>query len=169
MAGPKIKVIFPPIDLRVAYGRAADRLSEFVGKDITVGMATEIKNLIVARTRSGQGIEGTFEGYARSTQTQKGVGAQPVTLTGPGRWLDMLIGKVDGDAIVIRFEDTEAEAIFTFHQGGTKTKDGNIRMPARPWLGLTSEEEMFVFAAMQQIISSRTVPDMCMVTGLPAS
>ncbi len=168
MAGPQIKVIFPPIDLRVAYGRAADRLSEFIGKDVTLGMAAQIRDLVVERTRSGQGIEGTFAGYAASTQKQKGVGAQPVTLTGPGRWLDMLIGKIDadGDAIVIRFDDTEATAIFTFHQVGT---EGGERMPARPWLGLTSEEEMFVFAAMQRIVASQTVPDMCMVTGLPFS
>ena len=165
MAQPTIQVIFPPFDLRVAYGKAADRLSAFVGKDVTLGLAGEIRNLIVARTRSGQGIAGTFAPYEKSTQNSKGVGPQPVTLTGPGRWLDMLMGKIDepGDAIVIRFDDTEATEIFTFHQGGTKN------MEKREWLGLTSEEELFVFAAMQRIVDTQTVPDMCMVTGLPRS
>ena len=167
-AGPTIQIIFPPFNLLASYGDAADRLSEFIGLDVTDRLATEMRNLIVRRTRSGQGVQGTFAGYALSTQMQKGVGAQPVTLTGAGQSLDKLMGKVDppGDAMVIKFEDSEAEKIFTFHQVGT---EGGARMPAREWLGLIAEEELFLFQAMQRIINTQTIPAMERATGLPIS
>lgn len=163
MAGPTIQILFPPQNLRAAYGAAADRLSEFVGQDVTDRMAQELAKLIIQRTRGGQGIEGTFVDYKPATQIIKGVGPQPVTLTDQQKRLDLLIGRVSAaeDAIVIAFGDADAEKIFTFHQTGTK------RMDARPWLGLTSEEEQFLFFAMQRIIETDTVPAMEQATGLP--
>lgn len=165
MGGPTFQIIFPPFDIAAAYAGAADRLAAFIGQDVTAGLATQIRDLIVRRTRSGQGIDGTFADYRPATQAIKGVGPQPVTLTDTQKRLDKLIGKIEPprDAIVIKFDDADPQKIFTFHQVGTP------RMAARVWLGLTAEEELFVFSAMRRIMETQTVPDMEQATGLPRS
>ena len=69
---------------------------------------------------------------------------------------------IEPDAIIIGFEgkhpeaDVDNEVVAFWHQHGVK----KTNLPARPFFGLTEEEEDFVVMAMQRIVETVTAPRM---------
>ncbi len=159
-----------PGSLARAFFTAADMLSQVLERDVPSQFADEIIDLMRTRTRSGHRSAegrsgGAFEPYSEKYAEFKGVARNAVDLTLGDSMLDSLFPTVEPDAIIIGFEGTHPEAevdnelLAFWHQEGTE-RDNTPYMPARPFFGLTEEEEDFVVMAMQRIVETVTAPRM---------
>ncbi len=156
-----------PGSLARAFFTAADMLSQVLERDVPSQFADEIIELMRTRTRSGHRSAegrtgGTFEPYSEKYAAFKGVARNAVDLTLGESMLDSMFPTIEPDAIIIGFEgkhteaDVDNEVVAFWHQHGVK----KTNLPARPFFGLTEEEEDFVVMAMQRIVETVTAPRM---------